>query len=250
MSAIDRHDHAQRLSRKITETERLRARLLEGGKPFTDPPPGWQAWEVPEPREPIDEAVKALVEKARAPRLRGRDELARDWAIACPFWTARAEVVAAVELAGGAQFDHGEARTAIEPSRKADAAKLARAHRLAVELADLLRDPAVARAVAGHPERVIDDRVSGSRVAFAVEAIATASRIPEAIEYVRQGAVAPEIGALERAFASRLAVLFERLTGKPPGKGVGPFVSFLCAAGETAGVQADWENVARKILAP
>jgi hypothetical protein len=245
---IERYEHGKRLSRKIADADRLRARLLGDAQPFTDPPPGWRARQVPAPAEPIDDAVKALIDRTRAPRILSCDELATEWGTLCPYWTARGEIVAAVEFAGGTQFDHGEARTAIKPTRKGDAAKLAKAVRLATELAEILRDPAVARAVAAHPERALDDRLAGVRLADAMEAIAAASGLPGAIEFIREGAVAPEIGTFERAFASRMALAFERLTGKRPGKGAGPFMAFLNAAGETAGVGADWENLARKVL--
>ena len=75
----------------------LTARLLPGADDYpSKPPPNWKNWTRPEHREPIDEAIAALISRRRPPMLKRQSVPV--W-IPCPYWFARAGVVMSVETA-------------------------------------------------------------------------------------------------------------------------------------------------------
>ena len=77
----------------------LTARLLPGAKHYaSSPPPNWRCWSRPQEPETIDDAVTELIARRRSPKLKSRAAL-QAAGIECPYWYARAYVVAAIDTA-------------------------------------------------------------------------------------------------------------------------------------------------------
>ncbi len=244
--------------------DELAKRLLGGCAPYSDPPHGWVPWRKPPQPVAIDEAIVALTNRARAPRMRGRAELEDDVGIRCPFWFGRSTVVAAV-------LDAQVARTILSQGQPSTAAAvvLKRDRRVLADMADHLDtlraivgrlrwamgSGVIERAVEFDRRRHVDPRVSSRENTNPVAAEpvdldaleATTLTLTETVERARAALRRP-IDPEAAAFLSRIAADFTILTGRRAAIGDGPFVPLVEAAALDAKVTADWHGIGRKML--